>query len=752
MRFRVTLNNPTLGSLILTKEPKGLAEIYPTIKRGENHGLTNEIDVKLEFYCNGAGKEFIDQVRDEQGIDAEVTITIEAFCGCDAGEEAPDYSIDYSDDYGSFIGGTCDEDFAPFYDGLLDLKTWSTDDIFTKVNINPAGILQTVKNRLDTKVDLFATETIEGTAITPYTFAPYDLNLHSRKIFGQGQWIVDPDNSFTYNTLNAHVVPLEVSLEEIDTMMTPASFDLGAPCYVNGLPNSRTITLTGRIVISVQQSSEINNPSGIATYNYSGGFNIVLRILDESLAAIYSENLHTEAGFLSGDAHIFDFNVSTTLIVPAGNYIEIIYNNTYEATLVEEGGSVTSRVQNYIYFDTTEVSISGLSVTAATTAKAFAIFEAGAQISRVITNQLDSFRSNYFGRTDSEPFSYDENGCGSFRAITNGFMIRGFPTTGDNARTIRMSMNDFFKGFNPIDNLGLAIEKDGDDYYIVIEPKEYFYDSSNIMMVINHVRGLKRSEAPEYYYSRVNVGYEKWETEFTNGLQEQNSKRQYDTGIKAVNNDMNLISPLVSAGYRLEIARRKQYAQFFTEDSEYDEENFIVCLNRSVDGSGIPTDLDTAEKDENFDTVNNVISPETAYNLRLSPARNLLRHSNIINAGLLKSTGREIKFMSGEGNYKMESELSSDTCSGRWNNNLFGEGQNIQHDDADNTDNSPIWIPEILEFGYPVTFSQYQSFVANPNGVFEISETDTDHIKGYILDFKYKPGDVSEFKLLRAYP
>jgi hypothetical protein len=56
MIFRVTLTNPTLGSLILRKQPKGLAEVFPTIKRGENHGLTTEIDVKLEFFCGGAGK------------------------------------------------------------------------------------------------------------------------------------------------------------------------------------------------------------------------------------------------------------------------------------------------------------------------------------------------------------------------------------------------------------------------------------------------------------------------------------------------------------------------------------------------------------------------------------------------------------------------------------------------------------------------------------------------------------------------
>jgi hypothetical protein len=185
MRYRVTLTNPILGSLVLTKMPKGIDKIYPTIIRGENHGLTIETDVKLEFYCNGAGKEFIDQVVEEQDIDAEVIINIEAFCGCVEGVEAPDYSIDYSDDYGSFLGGTCDDDFDDFYLGELELKTWDTQNGLTKVNIKPRGILEIVKNRLNTKVDLFGTQTLDGETIELYDYQKYEINLHSKELLLQ---------------------------------------------------------------------------------------------------------------------------------------------------------------------------------------------------------------------------------------------------------------------------------------------------------------------------------------------------------------------------------------------------------------------------------------------------------------------------------------------------------------------------------------------------------------------------------------
>jgi hypothetical protein len=49
-----------------------------------------------------------------------------------------------------------------------------------------------------------------------------------------------------------------------------------------------------------------------------------------------------------------------------------------------------------------------------------------------------------------------------------------------------------------------------------------------------------------------------------------------------------------------------------------------------------------AEKNESFIQVDNLISPETAYNLRISPARMLYNHSEFLNIGLTKKQGAEL--------------------------------------------------------------------------------------------------------------
>jgi hypothetical protein len=815
MIFRVTLINPTLGTLVLTKEPKGLSDITPTIRRGENHGLSTEIDVKLEFYCHGAGKEFIDLVRLEQGIDAEILINIDVFCGCSADINSPDYSDDYSDDYGSFINGTCNDFAETFYEGQLDLKTWTTEEEFTKVNINPAGILQTVKNRLDTKVDLFADETLDGTALEAIgDFAGYDLNLHSKEIIFRSEFNFVDDDTTYYSGVTGWT--LEGS-ETDDLVITDS------PGSERTVQKSFSQTLIPEIPLfnevldytgdsNLLQSSATypaNNAqlqtesliltinSGSDTYNISGkvkfAFNLYILIGTTNtgtLTRYFDYNITAKWYLQTGDTITLlqaepalvgstNFNAGSSglnqLIIPLTEYtLDFTENNIAiaddqpirlyvkfdEEWVIERPGALGSFEigitkqcfvhEDYSPYEKSNIVITQESITEDTTCKAFALFEAGAQISRVITDQLDSFRSNIFGRTNSDPYSYDANGCGSFTALTNGFMIRGYPITGDNSRSIRISMLEFFQGLNAIYNLGLGIEKEGDNYYIVIDSKDTFYDSSTTIMTISNIPNLKTSEAPEYYYARVNIGYEKWETEYVSGLDEPNSKRSYDTGIKAVSNELNLNSNFIAGGYPLEIARRNKYVDMFSTDTPEDEENFIICLNRSTTYD-VPTDLDVAEKSENFTQVNNIVSFLTAYNLRISPARNLLRWAPVINAGLLKYAGREIKFTSGEGNYKMTSEFIDDDCPGRWNNNLFGESQNVQWDDANNSDSTPIWMPEILEFNYPLSMSEFKTIEANPKGVFEVSSTDEDHIKAYILELKFKPNDVSEFKLLRAY-
>ena len=97
----------------------------------------------------------------------------------------------------------------------------------------------------------------------------------------------------------------------------------------------------------------------------------------------------------------------------------------------------------------------------------------------------------------------------------------------------------------------------------------------------------------------------------------------------------------------------------------------------------------------------------------------------------------------------MSSQFTADTCTGNFDNNLLEENQDI---DSTAVGVDPIWIPEFIEFEYPMGFSTFLTIKNSPYGCIEVSNTDTDFVKGYIIELRYKPvGGMASFKLLRAF-
>jgi hypothetical protein len=720
--FRFTLYNPTKGTQILVSEPKGWDDIDILLKRDTKyHGVFREVTIKLGFW--GEGKDYIDDVYNTQGVEAEVTLTI---------------SVDVNNS----------NSFEEFYIGVLDLDTWETSgptgqiDSFTEVNIIEQGIWQTVKNRLSTKVNLSQLTTLNGTAVPSLAKASYDLTLHSKAIRYSTLFENEDNINVSYNhepTLGQNSItpdlyfnaPFQIQYSEFGDYDEPTPPPYGPSAFV---------------IFEADSTDDL-----IIDYDVSVDF----REACDSLSREYSIALALRVG---ATTYVLDGpnSIGPTLVNPI--------NLNYSAAGSVTATGITPGTQVYLYvnisnytigsgppatsicrfrhtWDEGFIKISKDTTTPATTSKAFAISETGSQIARVITDQEDSFRSEYFGRTNSEPHAYALTGCGAYNAITNGFQIRQFPIE---ERPVYMSMEDYFEGLNAIYNLGLGVEAGGSGYVIRIEPKEYFY-STDVLMQLPNIPELKTSNAKSYYYNDIEIGYTKWTNEELNGLDELNTKRIYSNTLKNTSQKLTAMSTLVGSGYALEFARRQLYVDAPTTDYDYDNDNFIVCLNRDS------LDLDEAEKDENFTDVTDLISKATAYNLRISPARNLLRWLNVTCAGILKYAAREIKFTYGEGNYVMGSEFDADTCPGNYNNDALTENQGVVWDST-SANVTPIWEPVFYDFKYPLSFSQYKAIKANPTKCLEISRSETGFIKAFIIEIRYEPNKgLAEFKLLKAY-
>lgn len=753
MIFRFVLNSEEYGAFVLPNEPVGWKDIELILKRSlEYHGIFYEAMASLEFKC-GSGKEYIDTAYDELGPDAVINITIYVSCVTGSGSvESPDYSIDYSDDYGSMATGSGAPVFETLFEGVLEFKNYSKTSESTTVSLIQTDFLQNIMNRFDTKVNIDENVDLDGNALLDISNIPYSLNIPSKAIrYGsslrldealQADPFVFPNISDNYQFfyINHPFVPVYNDLEGFATVF-PVVQNRDS---LTGEPDAIMIApYTGTYQISYNLAGTIkfNN-------NDASSFNVFYKIKYgiNSTGQAATQIGSTFGGLVPIGGNRTDaFSVSGTLTLglTAGDRFQF-WTRVNGSSSVENTGVGVFDCSFELDYSVCDFVIYTDTTTASSTSSSYYIHELGASIAQRITGINDAFRSTLLGRKNSLPNLYASNGCLSFMAMSNGKKIRGFPSE----NSLFISMNEFYKTINSIGNIGIGFESNGDSYVLRMEEKSYFYDTATLLQ-FTFVSNIKTSIAKDYYVSDISIGYESWESEETNGIDEFNTTREYNTGIKSINSKLVSLSPTIASSYAIEFTRRKQYVDFPSLDWKYDNNNFIFCLNRSVDGSGNPNNLNTVELDENYTTINNVFSPESTYNYRISPARNLLRHLSVIGSSLIKYADRTLKFVYGEGNYVAETEFTSDSCNGNYNNDLLSESENIPWLGSGN---DPIWIPEYIEFEYPLTFSQYLTLKETPTGCIEVSETDSNFVKGFIIDIQYKPvGGLASFKLLKAY-
>lgn len=761
--FRYTLSHATEGVYVLPSDPKGWDQAKFSITRSPKyHGMNYAQVVALSFIC-GSGKEFIDNVYNTYGIDEEIKISIEECCNPFVRKTSASYSEDYSDDYEKGAK-TISCDWEMMFEGVLDLKNIAISydrGGETTVPIIEQGLNQKFISRADTKIDLFKNETIGGETISDIT-PPYDLNLHSKALSLVGTFdFADPIEQTVSNTIDNVfkylAIPLFIESSEGDGFNSP--LDSGSIFYnsdnANDLPflyqnvsaENQTINITSKFTGSIKfKTTELPYAEDVDT-----------------LAIVYGTS---PAEFFGGT--YIELQPSRTIVYAIGETFE--YNSDYSGTItLAPGQKIWILIRQYppltvspsntttafeFSFANVKVSISSISIALPSVCKAQYIYETFSKIAESILDIPDPVRSSYYGRIGATPYEEEENGCGSFAAITSGVMIRQYPSSGLTPRGIEVSLNEMFDTADAIDNIGVGFERISGEYKLRIEPKKYFYNDVEILK-LDHVPQIKISVAQEYAYNDILIGFEKWQVNSINGLDEYCSKSQYTNGMKSVTQNLEKLSPIIGSAYVLEQIRRKPYNETATTDTDYDNDNFIIALNRSVGYDGSPIGLDVAEKDENFSVVENVISPETTYNLRYTNSKNMLRNMPSVSPIITKYSGRPVKFTYGEGN-KFIITKDNIECPSYFNGNQLSGSQDIIWDSCGEY---PLFVAEILDFQYPITRSDYfklKDSFENPlsathNGYITISNEE-ETFKGYLLDMQYSQiSGLTTFKLLRKY-
>lgn len=698
-RFRFVLSNEGVGTHEIAA-PASWDDMQHTLKRDSlYHGISVAYTLDFDFIRSGYG--FLQAVYNTYGVEGVALLTVY--------ELLPN-----------------EHRWEPVYSGRINLAKYVAGEISCTTNADETGFKRTLKNLEDVEIDLRALESLDGRSLVP--MPAHTIEMHSKAIVKSFEGKVSqtqPEYSYRPVTTAAdRGGTIYVGFDDI------AKDDLGLYNYATGLSLSdEELEL---------KEFDFNGPIKVR-YNIRFKLKCLLESGDFDEAAItwyigIDNQLQEVYRWVSREAYGGNdingpldkdviFSGEKTYNVRAGQKL-FFFGRTF----------VQDTTNNYEFewvmqaHESSTLEITATTTTAPTYATGMLLHESFSRTVESITGQPNSFYSELLGRTDSAPRTYAADGAFGLVWLTNGSQLRGFPIS---QRSIFANLKDQYNSLNALNPVGLCTEYVDGKERVRLEDISFFY-RSEVVLELGQVNDLKLSVAQEYFYNQVDVGYEKWGSNQDNSLDEFNTKQTRVTPITQLKGVYGALSKYPASGYLIEDVRRDRYETSSNKEGSNDKTNFLVCVSRS--GS-----VFRPERNENFVELNNVFSPDTIYNARISPARNMRRHWRMISSCFRFLTDRPLKFQQGEANYLLESRMVGETQ--RVAENATVNGSDLTR---------PLWINEYYDFSVRLPAFQRKLIEQNPYGLITFKDSGGRTKKGYLKELKVNiaTGDA-DIKLLR---
>lgn len=729
MIFRFSLSHSVLGSLVISEPDGWIATKLKLERHEEYHSLIEYFEGDFVFYGdNGSengGIDFIRQVENTYGPDAELAITIEI---------APD-NISYQ----------------TIFIGQLDL--WNIEEMpdnKAQIPIIRNDFWAKFINRYDTPVDIQASESVDVEPVD--VFDSINLRLTSQTILKRyyGEWsngetvLIDAADGYLQLT------PNNITLDEIET-----AFNLGfawnpeIPVWWMEADEAGVYTFNFQLCLSNSRvfaagmaPADPRDQFGVL-FNISDNFwNFYFR-LNSDTAQIFTQTnvLFVGTALSSGYAK---FTFSTVLELKVGDIITVYGEEVVNiATKLAIWGTEGSIFKNT--GDTEDTAIDNVTseeipsffdvradtVFPSNNAESFLLHDVAGQVIDRITSVDQAFYSELLGSDQTIYRQYPADGCQWKYALAKGLQIRRYSLI---EKPFFQSFKQWWEGANPIFNLGLSYETVAGDEVIRVEEKRHFYDDSEVSVNLDFVRDIVRKYDESRIFKTVKIGYKKWQSEDISGIDDPQTKKTYATILKKAGRELSLESDFIAASLAIETTRRKTREK--SADYKFDNDTFIIAINPipvdvSPETSPDVTDYEP-ELDENFDNITNLLNSETRYNLRLTPARNFLRWLDWASAGLQAYLSSAFKFSSGEGNYDMTSDMINDSDGCVENRLELSEKQDIE------VSADPFHLALLYEITCPLEWGDYVLIRDNRKKAIGISQTNDNHVKFFIKDLEYE--------------
>ncbi len=719
--LRFILDNDTEGSLQVD-DPLGFEEMDLILTRDNKFfAISSELmEIELGFY--GEAKDYLLNILDTQGPDNEVRVDL-------------DLSTDKGQNYEDVFNGI--GDWSTFTDSFVGDRGHIASMVFVR-----SSFFTSFMNHKDTEVDLQTTTDIYGD--TRETINTQTQTMHSFTIRFSFEGalvagITDSENLVGVQTPTRYIWPNHSQENDLD--LNKHLKDEYTTQLNSVVPDFffRIKDFNADYVIEIDTDVDINMTNATVNYddiqvqwkvrvNAGGVQNIGGSISLSSIGVSTDQNLNlTTTGTLALNGLKIEDEIKLycqiDVVLEVNGDFDLDFEiNKHETTLFTNQDHNVTNIPVYM------------------------VHELGNKILGLITGTNSRFFSEYLGNRVTQIQNYSTNQCGSYFAIVQGLQVR-FKTLIQGPWS--MSFEKYFDSLDAIFNLGLVVEDSGGSDRVRIEPKHFFFQSGSPVLQLLDV-DYEKTIATEWIYKEVEIGYQKWETEEAQSDSEWNTNQTRTSRYKSIGVDKTLLSGFVAGAYAVEITRRQRNT---SKDWKYDNDDFILAVNRSVDGSEDPNNLTTCEKDENFIDVNNILFESVAYNLRLSPARNFLRWGNVLNVGLVDYAGDLWRWQGGEGNQDFESRID-DGCEGSFNNLMLEENNDIQWDysaSPSTDEQTPLFKPIWYTFKTELSFDDYKTLRDNKTNSFEIVARDGTIIEVFLWELRYNLFQgQGEFKAIEA--
>lgn len=701
--FRFSLIDDDFGTLVFGSDMvKNWKDIKPSLIRNDTlRGVVSEYTNTFYFVKDARNR--IRDIEERYGLDAIVYLKIEI--GNESGHK------------GSFkqIGSELKANFS---------KTYTIDETSVKLSFSPSSFQELILSRIDLNVNHNTLKSIDDVEFQGIENNRVDVLYHTREIVETGTYksglnyeSIQSSNKFLY------VFPsLDIEAQDSDTFQSSFSqiyassggvdltgFEEGSVIRKSQNDRSFKFKLEGSITLYSQGAENSRN------------VNLTLLKLDEF------DNYIFGASVQCSDIYSMLSTQPRQLIIPYSEVDVSLKKGESLMIAIFVGTSVGANpVTTFIEASSLSLTIESVVIDAPTPGKGVLIHDAFKRNLQIITGFNEPFYSKLYGRQSQ---GYERNGEHSGTLIASGLMIRNFPYVKSKLNT---SLKDLFQSTNAIYNTVASIKGDK----LCIEKYEDVFDL-NHSIVVEDVKDILMELVDKQHFLKIVTGCKDYEYEEINGINSFNASREYACPLSSATETLNNESIYRFDDYGIEFARRKKYDSSQTTDTRYDEDNFLIRAYETL-----PNNFN-CERDEDFSLIEGIYSPSTSYNLKISPARNLIRWGNVIMSGLNKKTSGYLKFIKGDKNTNLKTQLNSE-------NVAVSEGKDIDI----NILKKPVALPYFISFSSKLSVDEYNNILNNPNKTIKLilkSSENKVNLYGFIESAEYSiaTGECS-FKLLRA--